>query len=87
MAEVSSATNCWHSLVPATKRTTTPGGRIAYSFAEFADKVGKERTWVYRQVQKGRLRAVTGYGTAMIPVSEIDRIFSSNEADAIGATA
>ena len=69
----------------ATQRIHTPGGRIAYSFAEFADKVGKERTWVYRQVQKGRLRAVTGFGAAMIPVSEIDRIFSSTEA-AAGAT-
>ncbi len=64
----------------ATQRIHTPGGRIAYSFAEFADKVGKERTWVYRQVSKGRLRAVTGFGTAMIPASEIDRIFSSAEA-------
>jgi len=36
---------------------------------------GKERTWVYRQVQKGRLRAVTGFGAAMIPASEVERIF------------
>lgn len=37
--------------------------------------VGKERTWVYRQVAKGRIRAITGYGAAMIPASEVQRIF------------
>jgi len=35
---------------------------------------GRERTWVYRQVAKGRIRAITGYGAAMIPASEIERI-------------
>ena len=70
----------------AKQHINTPGGRIAYSFAEFASKVGKERTWVYRQVQKGRLRAVTGFGAAMIPATEIDRIFThSTEAAATGA--
>jgi hypothetical protein len=59
----------------ATKRIKKSGERVAYSFAEFAEKVGKERTWVYRQVQKGRIRAVTGFGTAMIPASELERIF------------
>jgi hypothetical protein len=51
------------------------GGRVAYSFAEFAGMVGKERTWVYRQVQKGRIKAITGFGAAMIPAKEIERIF------------
>jgi hypothetical protein len=37
--------------------------------------VGKERTWVYRQVGKGRIRAITGFGSAMIPASEVERIF------------
>lgn len=50
-------------------------GRVSYSFAEFAEMVGKEKTWVYRQVKKGRIRAVTGFGTAMIPASEVERIF------------
>ena len=57
------------------KRTFNPGPRVSYSFAEFADKVGKERTWVYRQVQKGRIRAITGFGAAMIPATEVERIF------------
>jgi hypothetical protein len=51
------------------------GERVSYSFAEFAEMVGRERTWVYRQVAKGRIRAVTGYGAAMIPATEIERIF------------
>lgn len=52
--------------------------RVAYSFAEFAEMVGRERTWVYRQVKKGRIKAITGFGAAMIPVSEIKRIFSTS---------
>jgi hypothetical protein len=58
----------------ATKRIKQ-GKRVSYSFAEFAGMVGKERTWVYRQVAKGRIRAITGFGAAMIPASEIERIF------------
>jgi len=38
--------------------------------------------WVYRQVQKGRIRAITGFGAAMIPASEIERIFGPTEAAA-----
>jgi hypothetical protein len=63
----------------ATKSTKSKGKRVSYSFAEFAEMVGKERTWVYRQVQKGRIRAITGYGSAMIPSSEIERIFGKEE--------
>lgn len=64
----------------ATKSGIKPGERVSYSFAEFADLVGKERTWVYRQVSKGRIRAITGYGAAMIPASEIGRIFGAEVA-------
>jgi len=58
-----------------TTRKKKTGERVSYSFAEFAEMVGKERTWVYRQVSKGRIRAITGYGAAMIPASEVERIF------------
>jgi hypothetical protein len=64
----------------ATKRARKSGGRVSYSFAEVAEMVGKERTWVYRQVAKGRLRAITGFGAAMIPATEIERIFGGTEA-------
>lgn len=59
----------------ATAHAKKTGKRVSYSFAEFADLVGKERTWIYRQVKKGRIRAITGFGAAMIPASEIGRIF------------
>lgn len=39
--------------------------------------VGKERTWVYRQVKEGRIRAVTGFGIAMVPAEEIERVYST----------
>jgi hypothetical protein len=59
----------------ATSSVKKSGKRVAYSFAEFAEMVNKERTWVYRNVQKGRIRAITGFGAAMIPATEIERIF------------
>jgi len=61
----------------ATKCARKTGKRVSFSFAEFAEMVGKERTWVYRQVSKGRIRAITGYGAALIPASEVERIFGS----------
>ena len=64
----------------ATKRIKKTGERVSYSFAEFAEMVGKERTWVYRQVSKGRIRAITGFGAAMIPAAEIERIFGKGGA-------
>ena len=51
--------------------------RVAYSFKEFAGMVGKEKTWVYRQVKEGRIRAVYGLGIAMVPAEEIERVFST----------
>ncbi len=66
----------------AKQRKKTSGKRVSYSFAEFAEMVGKERTWVYRQVQKKRIRAITGFGAAMIPASEIERIFGGTEVEA-----
>jgi hypothetical protein len=54
--------------------TTRAPRRVAYSFAEFAEFFGRHRTWVYRQVAMGRLKSITGYGAAMIPASELDRL-------------
>jgi hypothetical protein len=61
--------------VIATSNKTKQGKRVSYSFAEVAAMVGKERTWIYRQVKKGRIRAITGFGASMIPATEIERIF------------
>jgi hypothetical protein len=54
--------------------------RVSYSFAEVAEMAGKERTWTYRQVKMGRIRAITGFGAAMISASEIERIFGNGGA-------
>lgn len=62
------------------KRKVVVGERRGYSFAEFAAMAGRERTWTYRQVEKGRIKAITGFGEAMIPASEVERIFGGREA-------
>ncbi|MFN9025241.1 MAG: helix-turn-helix domain-containing protein, partial [Akkermansiaceae bacterium] len=43
----------------ATSNKTKQGKRVSYSFAEVAAMVGIDRTWIYRQVKKGRIRAIT----------------------------
>ncbi|MCX6880758.1 MAG: hypothetical protein NTW21_44180 [Verrucomicrobia bacterium] len=64
----------------ATQRAPKTVQRVAFSFEEFAKQVGKDRTWVYRQVKAGRIRAITGYGSALIPASEVERIFGKGAA-------
>ena len=60
-----------------TSRNEIKVPRIAYSYAEFAAMVGRDRGWVYRQVAAGKLRAVQGFGSGMIPASEAQRVFGS----------
>jgi len=57
----------------ATLRKAKPD-RVAYDFDETAAKFGHDRTWVYRQVKAGRIRAITGFGKMLIPASEIERM-------------
>ena len=61
------------------KKNIKSAPRVSYSYAEFAELVGKEKTWVYRQVAKRRLRSITGFGYGMIPASEVQRIFGQVE--------
>jgi hypothetical protein len=66
---------------PRAKRAPKPPlERIAYSFEETAQQIGRHRCWVYRQVKAGRIRAITGFGVAMIPASEIKRIMEGRPA-------
>lgn len=58
----------------------TKPDRVAYDFDETAKKFGHDRTWVYRQVKAGRIRAITGFGKMMIPASEIERIAEGRSA-------
>lgn len=67
----------WAQPTPVKNTKNNKSSRVAYSFKEFAEMVGKERTWVYRQVKEGRIRAVTGFGIAMVPAEEIERVFST----------
>lgn len=63
-----------------TNTTTLSGNRVAYSFAEFAALFGKERTWTYKLAAKRKIRVLRGYGKAMIPASEVERIMECEQA-------
>jgi hypothetical protein len=57
--------------------------RLAYSFTETAAMFGRNRALIYRLVKQGKLKPLVGYGAAMIPTSEIIRVFGvdPNEID------
>lgn len=48
--------------------------KIVYTPTEFAAIFGKERTWAYRQMYKGKVQAITDLGRTMIPKTEVDRL-------------
>lgn len=48
--------------------------KVTYTPAEFAEVFGKERTWAYRQLYAGKVKAITKLGRTMIPKSEVDRL-------------
>ena len=52
--------------------------RLAYTLAEVAQMCGKQRSWAYRQFGKGRIKAVTGYGTALVSRREIERLLGED---------
>ena len=58
-----------------------PLRRAAYTCCEFAQIMGREKNWIYRQLAKGTIRKISGFGKTMIPASEVDRI--TTEAAAI----
>jgi hypothetical protein len=53
---------------------TPPHTRVAYTFAEFAELFGRDRSWAYRMAKGRGVRVVRGYGAMMIPASEVDRL-------------
>ncbi len=64
------------------KPNTNPDGpscRVAYTVAEVSAMFGKHRTWGHRQVKKGRIHAIDGFGVTLISAQELKRIL--NEAD------
>lgn len=48
--------------------------KVTYTPAEFAEVFGRERTWGYRQLYKGKVNAITELGRTLIPKSEVDRL-------------
>jgi len=54
--------------------------RAAYTLREFAQLFSRERSWAYRLASAGKIRIITGYGKAMVPQSEVDRILAEGGA-------
>ena len=53
--------------------------KATYTPAEFAALFGKERTWGYRQLYAGKVRAITKLGQTLIPQSEVDKLLNGAE--------
>ena len=51
-----------------------PMERAGYSVKEVSAMFGKDRSWGYRQIRKGRILATVGFGTAIISEQEVKRI-------------
>lgn len=53
--------------------------KATYTPAEFAAFFGKERTWGYRQLYAGKVKAITKLGQTLIPHSEVDKLLNGAE--------
>lgn len=56
------------------KNPEGPNGRVAYTVTEVSAMFGKHRSWGHRQIKKGRIRSIIGYGATMISDQEVKRI-------------
>ena len=54
--------------------------RAAYSLEEFSQMLGHNRAWGYRHAKLGSFRVIRGYGKALVPASELERILSGEGA-------
>jgi hypothetical protein len=64
---------------------STETRQVAFTLAEFAAKFGKHRCWAYRLADEGLIRTISGYGTKLVPASEVERILNGEQEG--GATA
>jgi len=48
--------------------------KVALTPGEFAALFGKSQTWGYRQLYNGKVKAITGYGRTLIPISEVEKV-------------
>lgn len=62
-----------------TKHKEKTVGRAAYSLEEFSQMLGHNRAWGYRMAKDNRIRVIRGYGKALVPASELERILSGEE--------
>lgn len=53
--------------------------KATYTPAEFAALFGKERTWGYRQLYAGKVKAITKLGQTQIPHSELEKLLNGAE--------
>lgn len=53
--------------------------QVAYTLAQFANLFGKNRSWSYRLAASGKIKVVNGYGSALVPATEIDRLIGSEK--------
>lgn len=53
--------------------------KLTYTPAEFAALFGKERTWTYRQLYAGKVKAITKLGQIQIPHSEVEKLLNGVE--------
>ena len=53
--------------------------KLTYTPTEFAELFGKERTWTYRQLYAGKVKAITKLGQVQIPHSEVEKLLGGVE--------
>jgi hypothetical protein len=52
--------------------------RLAYTPAEAGAAIGRDKSWVYRQIYTGNLRVSASFGKrAMIPAAELERFVNT----------
>jgi hypothetical protein len=66
-------------------KTKTSINRSAYTLAEVAEMFGRHRSWAYRLAKSGKIKTVKGYGAAIVPSYEIDKILGITELERGGA--
>ncbi len=66
-----------------TERNTTNRDRKlrAMPVKAFAAQFGKDPHWVRRLVNKGKIKAIRGFGEMLIPITEVDVILDSIQQD------
>jgi hypothetical protein len=51
--------------------------RLGFSPTEFAGMFGKQAVWGYRQIYRGKVKAIQTLGRLIVPKSEIDRLLAT----------